>query len=178
MSVSNTVILPAQPTLGIGTLFTPFGGDGRSAPLGVYDVDVRVVGDAGAGTASLTIQYDNRYTMLCSYCMAYVNADTAAGEFSLQLTDTDISQPNVHIVGTLPGVAEAFQGQNSVYLWFPPPIWLSGAGTVVASYLNVDATETYGLSAQIYAFDRNVRQIAAAQWLNLVRVGVNSPVAS
>ncbi len=177
MAVSSTTILPAQPAVGGGSLFTPFGGDGRIAPLGVYDVDSRVVGDAGGGNATVTIGFDARYTSICAWAQAYVIADTAGGDFQLQLFDNDTSLPNVRVCGVIPGVAEAFQTINSVYLWYPPPIWLPGAGRIASSFLNVDATETYGLATQIYVFDRNVRQLMAMQWLNSIRVGVNSPPA-
>lgn len=178
MAVSSTVTLPQQAAVGQGTLYTPFGGDGKSAPLGIYDVDIRVVGDAGGGNAGVTIAFDPRYTSVIAYVLAYVIADTAAGDFQLAIEDSVQALPNTRIVGTLPGVAEAFQAQNSIYMWYPPPIWLDGNGTVSASYVNVDATETYGMSVQMYVFDRNVRQIEAAQFLNMVRIGNNAPVAS
>lgn len=178
MAVSVTLSLPAQPSAGDGSLFTPFGGDGRIAPLGVYDIGIQVVGDASGGNATAQVVMDPRYTSLVAWVAGWVEADTAAGEFMYRLTDGVTNLPNLRIVGTYPGVTEGFSSRNSTYLWYPPPIWLTGNGRIDVVAVNVDATETYGLSCAIYVFDRNVRQIAPAQLLNAVRIGVNSPVAS
>ncbi len=178
MSVALTVILPAQPATGGGALFTPFGGDGRVAPIGVWEVNMTLVGDAGGGNAELTCGFDRRYTSIVTYAQASVTADTAAGEFLLQLRDDATQLPNIRVVGTLPGVAETFSAVNSSYLWYPPPIWLTGDGRISARYVNVDATETYNLDCQIYVFDRSVRQITAMQTLLLTRIGVNAPTAT
>jgi len=178
MAVATSVTLPAIPSVGLGTQFTPFGGDGKSAPLGVFDVDVRVVGDASGGVASLSLNYDGRYTSMCSYVMIYINADTAAGEFTAQIRDSRTSLPSVRIVGTLPGVAEAFNVTNSAFVWYPPPLYLAGPGQLNVDFLNVDATETYGMACQIYVFNRDVRQITPMNYLNLTRVGVNSVTSS
>jgi len=178
VAVAETVLLPAQPTLGQGSLFTPFGGDGRSSPLGIYDVDARIVGDASGGNAVITIGFDPRYTSLVGWAQPGVIADTAAGEFVIQVQNSVTGLPNARAIGTLPGVAEAFTAINSAYLWFPPPLYLPGDGRLIATFANVDATETYDLACQIYVFDRDVRQLTAMQWLNLTRVGVNAPTAS
>lgn len=176
--VSATLALPGQPPAGDGAVFTPFGGNGRLAPIGMWDIGMQVVGDATGALAQCQVQFDPRYTGLVAWVSAWVAADTAAGEFSIQITDAQLSLPNLRIVGTLPGVAEAFQTRNSSYLWYPPPIWLNGEGRLNTFFVNVDATETYGLSCAIYQFDRNVRQYSPAQALNAVRIGVNAPTAS
>lgn len=178
MSVSLTVTLPSQPATGTGSLFTPFGGDGKAAPIGVYDVNMILVGDAGGGTATLEILMDRRYMSMVCYAQASVTADAAAGEFQLQLTNNVVAVPNIRVVGTLPGVAETFTAVNSVFLWYPPPVWFNQDGRLSARYVNVDATETYNLDASILVFDRNVRQLTALQFLAQTRVGVNSVTAS
>lgn len=175
MAVSLTVTLPAQPATGAGALFTPFGGNGRSAPLGVYDVGMQLVGDAGGGNATLTCVFDQRYTSMVSYVLPQVIADTTAGEFMCQIVDTNVSLPNVRILGTLPGITEAtLSAVNSSFLWYPPPLYLPGSGNALSVFVNVDATETYAMDLQIFVFDRNVRQLTAMNWLNQLRVGVNS----
>lgn len=178
MTVSLAVTLPAQPATGAGTVFTPFGGDGRSAPLGCYNVGMQLVGDAGGGNANLTVNFDPRYTSMVTWAQIGVLADTAAGEFRLQIVDTATSLPNVQVVGTLPGVVEAGASENSIFLWYPPPLYLNSTGSVNAIMLNVDATETYALDLEIYVFDRDVRQITSAQILNLTRIGVNNVPAT
>ncbi len=178
MAIASTVLLPDQPAAGGGTKFTPFGGDGTQAPLGCYDVDMHLVGDASGGNAVLTIGFDPRFTSMLVYVLAHVIADTAAGEYQLQLFDNDTALPNIRVIGTLPGVAETFVSVNSAYLWSPPPIFMAGAGRIGASFPNVDVTETYGIAASIFVFNRDVRQISPMQFLNMSRVGINAPVSS
>ncbi len=178
MAITSTFALPAQPAAGGGAFFTPFGGDGKIAPIGVWDINFILVGDASGGAASLEILMDPRYMSMVAYAQASVTADTGAGEFQLQLTDTAIAVPNIRVVGTLPGVAETFTAVNSVFLWYPPPVWFTGNGRLSARYPNVDATETYNLDASILVFDRNVRQLTALQFLAQTRIGVNSVTAT
>lgn len=178
MAVGDVITLPAQPVAGDGVLYSPLGGDGRSAPLAVYDIGIQVVGDAGGGNAVVTVNFDPRYTSLVAWVAPFVAADTAATEFFVQLVDTVLFTPNLRIVGTMPFVTEGFSARNSSYLWFPPPMWFNGNGQLNANFVNVDATETYGMNCSIYVFDRNVRQIQAAQWLNMTKIGVNSPTAT
>lgn len=178
MAQTSTFTLPAQPAAGSGAFFTPFAGDGKSAPLGVYDVNFTLVGDASGGANNLQILMDPRYISMVGYIQASVTADTGAGDFELQLADTVTNVPTIRVVGTLPGVAETFTAVNSVFLWYPPPVWLSSTGRIQAKYPNVDATETYNLDCSIFVFDRNVRQLTAIQWLNMTRVGVNAVTAS
>lgn len=178
MSVSSVTTLPGQPPDGDGVVFSPLGGDGRSAPLGQYELGIELDGDASGGNATIQLNMDPRYTSLISYISIWSFADAAAGEFMCQILDLSVTLPNLRIVGTLPHVAESFTSRNGGFLWYPPPIWLAGTGAVLAVQPNVDATEDYGLSASIYVFDRNVRQLSAVQWLNMTRVGVNSPIAS
>ena len=177
MAITSAFQLPAQPAAGVGTIFTPLGGDGKSAPLGQYDVSANLVGDASSGAATIQCSMDPRYMSMIGHVQASVEADTAAGEFQILIADF---LPNMQLamLGTLPGVAEAMFTLNSSYLWFPPPIWMTGASRVQTRYANVDATETYKLDCCIYVFDRNVRQLEAVQWLNMVRVGVNAVPAA
>lgn len=178
MAVAVTVTLPAQPLAGDGVLFSPLGGDGRSSPIGVYDIGIQIVGDAGGGNAVCTVNMDPRYTSMIAYAAPFAAADAAAGEFAIQIVDNVLFTPNLRVVGTLPGVTEGFVSRNSTYLWYPPPIWLNGNGSLITTQVNVDATETYGLTCAIYVFDRNVRQLTPLSWLNAVRVGVNAPTST
>ncbi len=178
MAVSESFALPAQPAAGVGALYEPLGGDGRVAPMGVYSVEAQIVGDASAGNANITMDFDPRYTSVLGWVSPWIVADTAAGDFSIELLNTVTTLPRVRVVGTLPGVAEAFTSRNSAYLWYPPPIWYTANGRLNVTFVNVDATETYGMACCVYIFDRNVKQYAPLQWLNQMRIGVNSPVAS
>ncbi len=176
MSVTEVVQLPGQPTLG-SSVWVPLGGDGVTAPLGYFDVDARLVGDASGGTASISIDFDPRYTNLCAWANAKVIADTAAGDFALHLTPDAVTN-GVTVVGTFPGVAEALFATNSCYLWYPPPIFYAGDGRVRLFTDNVDATETYSLTACIFMYARDVRNRMNMTWLHQLIPSTTAPVAS
>ncbi len=143
MSVSSEITLPAQP--GVGRVdWVPLGGDGVTAPQGYYDIDVQLVGDASGGTASIVVNFDIRYTSLISFVNAKIEADTAAGEFSLDLERSAGISGGVHVVGTFPGITEGVVLVNSAYLWYPPPIFYAGDGRARFFCVNVDATSTSG----------------------------------
>ncbi len=158
-------------------MWVPLGGDGVTAPLGYYDVDTRVVGDASGGTAQLAVLFDPRYTNLCAWVNIGILADTAAGDFALQLLPV-VGVAGLTIVGTIPGVAESFTSQNSAYLWYPPPVFYAGEGVTRAFFPNVDATETYSLTTQIFMYDRDVRNRMNMTWLHQLIPSTNAPIAS
>ncbi len=153
------------------------GGDGVTAPIGYYDVDAQLVGDASGGNAVIAVTFDGRYTSLLAFANVKVFADTAAGEFSLTLSRSGAFS-GLSVVGTFPGVAESFVTANSAYLWSPPPIFFAGDGRLQAHFVNVDATETYILQCQVFAYDRNVRNRMNMTWLQQTMPATNAPVAS
>ncbi len=176
MAVASTITLPAQPSQGAVT-WVPLGGDGVTAPIGYYDVDVQLVGDASGGNAVIAITFDARYTNLCAWANVKVFADTAAGEFSISMTRSGAFSGLI-IVGTLPGVTEGFVTANSTYLWYPPPVFYAGDGRIQAFFLNVDATETYVMTLQVFAYNRDVRNRMNMTWLHQIAPSTNAPVAS
>lgn len=178
MSVSTTVILPAQPAQG-ETVYTPLGGDGRSAPLGCYFCRAEIEGDAGSGTAAITIELDRRYTNLITYLNFQINVDAAAGDFMMRvMRDPSGTQPDrAQIVGTIPQVPTTLTQDNAAFLWYPPPVFFQGAGAGVASTLNVAATETYMLTAEVLVFDVDIRRLAPLPWLMLNVPGVSAPAS-
>ncbi len=176
MSVSSVFELPAQPTTG-SAVWVPLGGDGVTAPLGYYDVVTTIVGDVSGGTAQLRVDFDPRYTNLCAWANVKIIADTAAGDFAIHL-NPNATTAGLTIVGTMPGVAEAVFSTNSAYLWFPPPLFHAGEGTLIAFWANVDATETYSLSAQIFVYDRDVRNRMNMTWLHQLIPSTTAPTSS
>ncbi len=175
MSVAANVTIPAQPAVGTTDL-QPLGGNGVTAPHSCYIVRVVLVGDASGGSAIVGINGHLKYTNLCAWMNLRIQADTAAGEFSSTISQADgIAGPT--IVGTIPGIAEASFTTNSTFLWYPPPLYFSGSGRWTAAYVNVDATETYELEAQIYCFDIDVLRKAPLPILQWNVPGVSAPAA-
>jgi len=177
MAVSSIVTLPAQPTVG-ASIWIPLGGDGVYAPIGYFDVLNQVVGDASGGNATLQINFDRRYTNLLSFVNVGVQADTAAGDFQIAMEEIDGAALGLAVNGTLPGVAETFVTVNSAYMWYPPPVFYPGAGQVRAVFPNVDATETYQATVQVFAYNRDVRSRMNMTWLHQIVPSTNAPVAS
>lgn len=175
MAVSITLNVPDQPAQG-GLEFLPLGGDGKTAPLGCYLLDAQIDGDASAGNAGININLDPRYTNLVAFINFQADSTTAGPEFILQLrqTGTGSTVTGPRIVGTAPQVA--LSGIAS-FLWYPPPIYYPGAGFISLTCLNVDATETYSINAEIYCFDIDVRKLAPLYLLQLNVPGVSAPAA-
>lgn len=177
MSLLSTTQLPAQPTVGT-TVWVPLGGDGVTAPLGYYDVQSRLVGDAGGGSASIQVIFDTRYTNLMSFANIGVQADTAATEFSLDFQKSSAALTSIQINGTMPFTLEASFTQNSSYMWYPPPVFFAGDGQVLFRTVNEDATETYSLTLQVFAYNRDVRNRMNMTWLHQISPSVNAPTAT
>ncbi len=177
MSVTEAVVLPAQPTIG-ATIWVPLGGDGVTAPIGYYDVLARIVGDAGGGVAQVSIGFDSRYTSLLAYANVGVLADTAATEFVIQTERSSTALTGIQVNGTMPFTLEASFGQNSSYLWFPPPIFYAGDGQVRFFTPNVDATESYHMTAQVFVYNRDVRNRMNMTWLHQITPSTNAPTAT
>lgn len=175
MAVSATLTLPGQPASG-NSIFEPLGGDGTRAPLGCYQSSVAVAGDAGGGNATLTINFDPRYTNLCAWINLTVASAAAAPDFQCRLHGgTGTITPDVHVVGTMPH--QAVETPNAAFLWFPPPLYFIQLGQIRMSVLNVDVTETYTLITQIYCFHPEVTRITPLPLLQLNVPGVSAPAA-
>lgn len=178
MSVSATVTLPAQPAQG-ALNYIPLGGDGRSAPLGCYFCRLEVDGDAGGGTAAVTINFDPRYTNLVAYVNVLIEADAAAGDFATWIAQSgQVATPDrVFVVGTIPNVATGVSTDNSSFLWYPPPIYYQGSGYCSMKVLNVGVNETYKLTVEVLCFDIDVRRLTPLPWLMQNVPGVSAPAA-
>lgn len=61
MSVSDTVVLPAQPAEGSSVYLPLGGGDGWTAPLSAYSVLHSLTMDASGGVASIATTFDARF---------------------------------------------------------------------------------------------------------------------
>ena len=178
MSVSITGALGAGQPDESQIVWVPLGGDGKLAPLGCYMARLEIVGDAGGGTATVSIRGDERYTNIAAFMGFEVEAAAAAPDFRMRMfNDAQATQPVVNIVGTAPHVATTVATVNSAFLWYPPPILYARGGIWEAACLNVAATETYRLVVEIFIFDADIRQIAPLPMLLANFPGVSAPAA-
>ncbi len=173
MSVSASLTLPAQPAVGVSR-FTPLGGDGTSAPLGCYLTTLSVVGDASAGTATVILALDARFTNLIAFIDATVASAAAAPDFHLAIND-GVQNPSVIVTGTMPHTA--IETTNASFLWYPPPLYWIQNGRCTGTYVNVDATETYSITLQVYVFHPEVTRITPLPFLQWNVPGVSAPAA-
>lgn len=175
MSVTTTVTLPAQPTQGVSE-FVPLGGNGKSAPLGCYFVRAEVDGDAGGGSATVSINFDRRYTNLVAYLNPTIAVDAAAGDFAVRI-GTAVGSQQVQVTGTIPHIATGTVTDNASFLWYPPPLYFQGVGNGSFFCPNVGVNETYKLFAEIFVFDINVKRLAPMPVLQMNVPGVSAPAA-
>lgn len=175
MSVSASVTLPAQPAIGSSS-YLPLGGNGKQAPHGCYVVEAGVVGDAGGGTASITVNLDTRYTNLVAYMNPQVISAAAAPDFHIFIgPGVSVGGAPVTICGTMPHTV--IGAPNAAFLWYPPPMYFRQGGTMALTMLNVDVTETYSIVAQIYTFDPQVTLLTPLPLLQWNVPGVSAPAA-
>ncbi len=176
MSVSDECFLPGQPA-GTGTAqFIALGGDGKVAPLGCWVVEFELAGDAGGGTASVNLTMDPRYTNVLAIANFVARSSAAAADFYWTLQDRLSNVQGIwEICGTAPHIS-SFQ-TTSAFLWYPPPLLFSGSGFIQGITANIDATETYVWTYQIYVFDIDVRRLLPLPYIMQNFPGVSAPAA-
>lgn len=150
------------------------GGNGTQAPIGCYLTKLSVVGDAGGGTATVILSLDPRYTNLVAFINVMVASAAAAPDFHIEMND-GVAEPSVIIAGTMPHTA--IETTNASFLWFPPPIYYQQNGRLTGTFVNVDATETYSIFAQIYCFHPEVLRITPLPLLQMNVPGVSAPAS-
>ena len=157
LSVSETVSLPTQPSLGALELF-PLGGDGFSSPSSVYAGRAQLASDASGGTNQIRINMDDRYTQVLSYLSIGVTAGAADIDARMELNVTGDELIRINITTTfrqLSGLTASNQA-----LWIPPPVALTRIGDNLPSFrCIVDNTdgETLNVGIRLYNFDREAR---------------------
>lgn len=177
MSVAITVALPNQPATG-AVVWTPLGGDGRTAPLGCWLINFQIQGDASGGTATLSIVADPRYTNLFAWANPTVSSAAGAPDMLIVIQESGTSgAASPVVVGTMPQIATTVSTTNAAFLWYPPPMYFQGLGELVFITDNVGVGETYIMRAQCYAFDIDAPQLTALPWLQMNVPGVSAPAA-
>ncbi len=175
MSVSSSVVLPAQPPIGLTTLL-PLGGDGTFSPHSCYVARIQVVGDVSGGTATLEITGDQRFTNLVAWVNIRTLVAAAATDFQIRIQPTS-GEEGVQVVGTMPQVPTTLVAANASFLWYPPPLYHPGTGFIDCKQVNVGTGETYQMVVQIYCFDIDIRRLTPLPFLQQNVPGVSAPAA-
>lgn len=173
MAINSAVTLPAQPAAGL-TTFVPLGGTGTLSPLGYFLVELDLVGDAGGGNASLTINGDPRYTNQFAFVNLKIDVATAAAEFVVSMRlNTAVILNQIQVNGTMP-LIDITQPTSS-FVWVPPPMLWETAGALSFVTPNVAATETYRLFTQVMVWDKNVTHQTPYGYIAQSFPGVSPP---
>lgn len=154
MSVSTSVQLPAEPATGSLKL-TSLAGDGKLSPSSRYDVFLFVTGDATAGSASLLIQMDPRFTSLVDYVQAFVAGGAAAVQYRAFITVDTTESIEESGLSWFADPGGSFIG-SAGFSWFPPvmPLRQVASSTVVpliqVAVPNPGVGQNVSLQARIY----------------------------
>lgn len=175
MAVSGAFQIPGQPASGggadalLGTVrFIPLMGNGRVAPLCMYEVAASLASDASGGNNTITITFDERWKSLVTL---------------VNIVNTSAAQP-IEAVFELVSTASttrfrAFDNAvpiNSLDLinlsvWNPPP--LMDMNQLVTKVPNITG-DTHIVNAMIYCFDFRVLELTPMYQIlaNLPRPGL------
>ncbi len=162
MSVTETITLPAQPTVG-NTTFLPLGGNGFTSPHSMYTVAMAIDGDASGGIIQAKVNLDPRYAALISVMQGQSDSAVQADDyrFAIEAKGGVFFLSNV---GTMK--YSAWEAYNRI-TWNPSG--LMDPDSASFQCVNVDATETYSFSFIVYNFDINApQQIALPQLFSVL----------
>jgi len=149
VSVTETLVLPAQPTTG-STVIRPLGGDGYLAPQSYYLVDMRLDSDASGGTNVLRVDLDPQFQNVVGLMQASMIGGLADRITRLDIFEASRIETGPRFSCQANMVRNSDVGTNLMYA--PPPVF--DVGRCEAAVDNVDAEE-FRLNMVIYNFRRD-----------------------
>jgi len=155
MSVTQTVTLPNQPTVG-SVILRPLGGNGYSSPMSMYVVQLySVTCDASGGQASLDLFTDPQFESVFNVVQVAIASPAASAQvrfdfFTRRAAAAGLAKFEIQ------GTSSFDSDTASSCMLTPPPMFDMGRVTVVTD--NVD-TETVRLNVILYNFRRDAAQI-------------------
>lgn len=167
MAVAATVQLGDQP--GTGRIRQiPLGGNGKTAPISMYEVQVALANDASGDESTITVNRDPRYTSICTLIGGTVTVPAAGIEMLFEMQDTENAGPISR--GFANAVPIASVGGTSIAVWNPPPIMTMTTWRMITA--NVDG-DTAAFQAWFYNFDRRILELTPMYQIlaNLPRSG-------
>lgn len=164
MAVAVTLQLPNQPSTG-AVHRTPLGGDGFRAPMASYIVDnFQISGNVSGGSLLGTVNMDERFCALVAYITTSITQTTPADtDLRLRLDTSGANSPVAAQVQSIAAanISATVSTATINEIWTPTPTILpgSGAGALFSVQgLNNDG-DLFRISALIYLFNINVRQV-------------------
>lgn len=162
VAVAISFTLPAQPSTG-SVKYVPLGGDGFVSPFAAYAVrGVGVTGAAGGGSATLTINMDDRFCSLVQYVSWSADQVASAdAEYRTRIASLDGNTPILIDVGDVTAIDADISSATISKTWEPTPTILAGGAArafIEHKFLNV-ADDTYLLNAMIFLFNIRAREV-------------------
>lgn len=167
ISVTQTVVFPAQPAVG-QLFYVPLGGDGFVSPFAAYSLrSFQASGDASGTFISMNVNLDPRFVSLVAWVTVQIQQGTSAdADFRI-----DVASDETGIIssGAIEAVASDVSGLEVSRTFSPHPTLLPGGSKnsrVVAAFDNVDGDE-YFMDVWCYLFNIRVREttpIAPLLW--------------
>ncbi len=152
MSVSNTVVLPAQPDS--GELFIrPLGGNGYISPQSYYVLQIDLDSDASTGISTIRVDLDPQYQGVVALMSVKISSGAADRQVRLDLFPEIWKDNGRRFAIQELVVVDSDVGQNLMFT--PPPMF--DIGRVQSTFDNVD-TENQELVMIIYNFRRDAAQ--------------------
>ena len=158
MSISETLVLPGQPTTG-NTVFEALGGDGLTAPHSAWHVNgFELTGDVTGGTVTMTVRMDPRFVSLVGHMTLRSTQVNDADKIVRWTCSGGTRLPRVGATRTL--THAPYLSSNELFdTYVPPPVLLPGGSTSACSIiLENDTNNLYLMDALIYLFNIDVRQ--------------------
>jgi len=147
VSVSTTVNLPNQPTLGLVS-YQGLSGDGFVAPHSYFQANINLLGDASGGHQVVTLVMDPRFESVIVFANIVNLAATAAGTYDMTIGFNDVTGFQIETSGDMNLVAIRARANK---IWSPPPV--VGAARIVAFVTNEGVGVDMNFYVLIYNFD-------------------------
>lgn len=181
VDVINTLQLPDQPSPAGVVQYVALGGNGFSAPRGMYTIrNFASTGDALGGEHTHNIIMDPDYCSVIAY--ATMQIDVSAGNRAIHWQIASTAVPLQAENTVVRPVSSGLAGSQIVHTWMPPAFINPGSAsevpTLVCSVVNVE-DEILNLNVVVLTFDIRARESALYDRLIGSRGGMyTGPIAN
>lgn len=166
MSVSETILLPAQPTTGI-TQIVPLGGDGMTAPMSMSYTEADQTGDATGGTTRIIFRLEEAHAHMVAWLA--VQVDSASAD-EVSLINLVWGARGENLADSLVMIYNTGGGGNGAYgVWKPPPLMIeprpvnpalnTGGAPYIEAYVANSDGEVLKCTLLTYQFHPNARSV-------------------
>ncbi len=166
MAVTETIVIPAQPTDGL-IKYTAMGGDGFRSPIHLCRFLVKLAADASGGQLTIDLRMPDDFVSVVSWIRA-VQDDATPVACQIQLRPDNATQ----FQGSFSLARDNINGSSTAFhaetLWVPPAILMEQedsatiSPSITIAKANVDTFEL-DATGEIYLYDKRIRELGQAQ---------------